>query len=103
MHKKLLSIRDARTRRVVAHASEVHLSDATFHVSLAGRARVIRDKRKNVHAWVRGVISEPCDAIRTKVTYNPYKYSTFVRVDDATPVHQAASIHIKGKHIAAGN
>ncbi len=40
--------------RVVAHATWAHLTDASFVVSQAGRARVLRQGRKNVHAYVVG-------------------------------------------------
>lgn len=40
--------------RVVAHADKVLVRDATFRVSEAGRQRVIRERRKNVHAGVVG-------------------------------------------------
>lgn len=49
-----LSIRDAKTKLVVGHADRVKLTDVTFHVSQAGRERVLRERRKNVHAVVRG-------------------------------------------------
>ena len=40
--------------RVVAHASDVIIKDATFKVSEAGRQRVLREKHKNVYAGVQG-------------------------------------------------
>lgn len=55
-NRKLFSIRmkSGPTHYVVAHASAVLLEDANFHVSERGRQRVLRDKRKNVHATVTG-------------------------------------------------
>lgn len=41
---------------MVAHATEVLLEDAVFLVSEAGRARCLAEGRKNVHAFVRGVL-----------------------------------------------
>lgn len=38
----------------VHHASEVTLEDVRFVVQPSGRARVRREKRKNVHAFVEG-------------------------------------------------
>lgn len=40
--------------RVRYHSSNFILKDPTFHVSKNGRQRVHREKRKNVHAWIRG-------------------------------------------------
>ncbi len=58
-HRKLFSIRAAEGRekgRVIAHAYHVTLWGAEFRVSAAGRERVRREKRKNVHAVVRGTL-----------------------------------------------
>ena len=40
--------------RVIGHASRVNVRDAKFVVSEAGRQRVLREGRKNVHAFVVG-------------------------------------------------
>lgn len=93
LHRKVWSIRDRRTRRVVCHAAGLTLDDVTFVVSAAGNARVRREGRKNVHAFARGTLvsfnGTPDDGA-DEVTYNPYKHTTFVLRDDGTPVHTAA-------------
>jgi hypothetical protein len=70
------------------------LTDVTFHVQPAGRERVRRTGRKNVHAYVKGdydtvminnLTNEELDNGRA-ITYNPYKYDSFVYADDLTPV-----------------
>lgn len=80
--------------RVVAHANTVILTDCTFKVSQAGRKRVLSEKRKNVHAGVIGVL-ECYDqdetvvfntAISMPVTYNPYKFETFVNAVTNEPI-----------------
>lgn len=74
--------------RVVQHSKYVVLSNARGKVSEAGRQRVLRERRKNVHAGIVGEWSEIPFAHQIphrKVTYNPYKYETFVWVDDETP------------------
>jgi hypothetical protein len=62
-----------------------------FKVSEAGRQRVLREKRKNVHAFVEGIIGDPMNlpdpADLQRVSYNPYKAGTFVLRDSGTPVH----------------
>jgi hypothetical protein len=84
----LYSIRDCRTGRVVDRRAEVWLADATFRVSQAGRLRVLREGRKNVHAGVRGRLlacnpgGVACDR---PVRYNPYRVTTFVD-PDGSPV-----------------
>lgn len=75
--------------RVIARRYRILLTSAKFVVNEAGRQRVIRDQRKNVHAFVVGkwCRSPRCSAFGTddtdkrtlglKVLYNPYKMSTF--------------------------
>jgi hypothetical protein len=73
------------------------LKNATFKVSEAGRQRVIRDKAKNVHAFVDGSLVKKwklnslpvstsgsalckCDA-SSRVNYDPYTTPKMVRED----------------------
>jgi hypothetical protein len=84
---------ERQTRRVVRHCSTVVVEQAEFKVSKKGRERVLREKSKNVHAFVCGTVCEdrPIPELDTlvAVTYNPYKYATFVRRDTEEPVHNA--------------
>jgi hypothetical protein len=94
LHRKMWSVRDRKTRRVVAHVDSIVLSDVTFRVSAAGNARVRAEGRKNVHAFARGTVLNvghmllPSDN-SVQVTYNPYRYTTFVEQTTETPVHAA--------------
>tara|TARA_R110000824_G_scaffold92086_6_gene223646 strand:+ start:482 stop:715 length:234 start_codon:yes stop_codon:yes gene_type:complete len=47
----------------------------------------LREKRKNVHAGLSGyyVNSVPVPAISIDVTYNPYKFETFVETEYYQP------------------
>lgn len=74
--------------KVVAHPMNVCLSNCKFVVQPAGRSRVLREKRKNVHAFVRGDVNWPSSYPRTGrvATYNPYKNSSFV-LRSGKPVH----------------
>ena len=72
--------------RVIRHAAVVTLRDVVGKVSEAGRQRVLKEKKKNVHAGIVGTLVStdtipPSDVLRTAmrpITYNPYKYTTFV-------------------------
>lgn len=83
--------------RVVHHASTVEVLDATFKVSEAGRQRVLKEKRKNVHAGIVGTLGyfghEPLEHTQDALvfTYNPYKMSTFCTAD-GTPVHRGRRV-----------
>ena len=60
LHKKCLSVKALEGEskgRVIAHADSVELVNATFKVSQAGRQRVLRERRKNVHAGVVGTMT----------------------------------------------
>ena len=76
--------------KVIMHALSLTLADCTFHVSLAGRKRVLAQKRKNVHAYVQGTLIEPCGGGK-RVTYNPYRAGTFLAGDK--PVSKAKAVH----------
>lgn len=87
LHRDVFSVRGTKTGRVVSHNDHILLRNAKFVVRPSGRARVLKEGRKNVHAFVRGEeCSQSADYIdfskRDKMsrvaTYNPYKYDSFV-------------------------
>ncbi len=70
--------------RVTGHADTLLACNTTTKISESGRQRVIREKRKNVHAGIvatRVVIEPPIPFATTELTdtlsYNPYKGPTF--------------------------
>lgn len=111
LHKQCLSIRPMGGK--VSHANAVVFQDAQFVVSKAGRERVLREKRKNVHAFVRGtptsvyatgvrveLLKEYCESNELRrITYNPYKYETFVYADTEEPVHFVPFAYVIGRSI----
>lgn len=80
--------------RVIGYTDKFTLTDATFSSQKAGRNRVRRTGRKNVHAFIRGTWSDfTLPASLTRVTYNPYTDESFVIADNArTPIHTAPSV-----------
>ena len=107
LHKKVWSVKalqGLQKGRVVAHRNNVMIENAEFRVSEAGRQRVLREKRKNVHAGVVGEwVDSPLQTLESAhhVTYNPYKYNTFVWVNDKTPVHRADVVSMSGREVLA--
>ncbi len=94
-NRKVWSIRDPGTRRVTGWTTSCLLENCTLRVSEAGRQRVLRERRKNVHAYIEGDISlKVNDGERpmARLRYNPYETECFVdkdtgrRVDTATAV-----------------
>ena len=87
LHKDCFSVK--HKGRVTAHFTHAILTGCQFKVSQAGRDRVLREKRKNVHAYVA------CDTVEAfdpqldtgeRVTYNPYAGPTFTVADTGEPV-----------------
>lgn len=94
--------------KVVGYAETMYIKNPQFVVYEAGRQRVLKTKHKNVHA---GIIGEPTNLFDYEprlpttlgedilfarltgepvyVTYNPYKYSTFVDRETKEPVLSA--------------
>jgi hypothetical protein len=90
---------------VKKHLCHFVLHDCVFRVSDKGNERVRGERRKNVHAYIQGreawneeeqrweYIGPDCNYVNdpntVAITYDPYKYKTFVRVDTGKPVHKA--------------
>ena len=87
--------------RVIAHLSEINLRDCTFAVQPAGRERVRREKRKNVHAFVRGTIvadvgmTFPCRSV--EVSYNPYMDEQFREISTNEHIYKADAVCLSNK------
>jgi len=101
LHKKLWSVRALEgpcKGRVIAYGKYVLLADAKGKVSQAGRERVLRENRNNVHAGIVGELAASgAAAVRELnevghrqratfdgITYNPRKYDRFVYTMDTT-------------------
>ena len=94
LHKKIWSVRQSGSS--VEHHTEVCLKDVRYLVQPAGRAKVLKEKRKNVHAFLSGYLvgRVPIPLISFDVIYNPYKYSTFVSADDLDPQEWSEYAHL---------
>lgn len=102
--RPLWSIRNEQTGKIIGHDQKIVLRDATFVVGQAGKERVRDEKRKNVHAGVRGYIVHGEEAkmgFGSPITYNPYKYDTFVELPDEKPVKGAKLVHMVDKKVGA--
>lgn len=82
LHKKgvVYSIKDWKTKLVTGYSSLIYFKDVELKVSQAGRKRVLKERRKNVHAGVKGELinSLPESLPWIKARYNPYETETFV-------------------------
>ena len=95
LNKNCFSVR--HKGRVIAHVPFVELKDITWVVQPGGRARVLRERRKNVHAFARGTwlygkeesAPHPHDHAYKRIFYNPYEYDTLVTLGTKTPVYSS--------------
>jgi hypothetical protein len=99
LHKKTFSVQ--YRGRVMMHADYVKLKDVEFRVREGGKEKVRQEMRKNVHAFVIGDLVDyckfPCENLPPEsndkvITYNPYKYDSFVKRDTEEPVYNANEI-----------
>ena len=99
LHKKCLSVR--KRGLVVDHVNSILLKNARFVVQPAGRKRVLEEKRKNVHAYIKGerVAVASFDGKSERITYNPYKHKSFVSIETGKPVYKKDIVSIDGRHI----
>lgn len=128
LHRDCWSIKSMTSRafygRVLMHADMIEVVSASFKVSENGRRRVLRTKNKNVHAGVVGYLktahvtwtnqkySEAIKFSKTKVedtycstnngkkiSYNPYKNTTFVFNDgkEISPYHEFPCVKLNNQ------
>ena len=79
LHKKKWSVR--QDGKVVQHTNFIQIREPQYVVRQKGKEKVRREKRKNVHAFVRGYVEDRLPVFpsrNTFVTYNPYKNDSFV-------------------------
>lgn len=99
--------------RVVGHCHSLMLQNVRFVVREGGRQRVLREQRKNVHAFVVGHIVESCfgadmnGTFPVHISYNPYKYGYFFYGWDTptragvTRVHGARGVILNERGVTA--
>lgn len=107
VRRRIWSVQSGATGRVIAHCESLWLENPIFYVSDAGRRRVIREGRKNVHAKVCGKLCAPPPSRHLdnyeRVRYNPYETLTFETMDGGQVDKAAwASLEPDGKCYATG-
>ena len=99
LHKHTFSVQ--KNGLVVMHADYIKLENVEFKVRPGGKQKVRQENSKNVHAFVIGDLVDycqyPCDDIPEEptgdvVTYNPYKYDSFVYKETEEPVFSATEV-----------
>ena len=99
LHKKTFSVQ--YKGKIILYADYVKLSNVEFRVREGGKEKVRQEMRKNVHAFVIGDLKDfcvyPCESMPIEtseniITYNPYKYNTFVNKETEEPIYFANEI-----------
>ena len=96
---------------VVSHEDHVVMEGCEFVVRPAGRGKVLRERKKNVHAFVKGYpidaekstadggAREVVEALRlltpVQITYHPYRKGSFYRIDTAADVVSADYVELR--------
>jgi hypothetical protein len=87
--------------KVIMYADYVKLKDVEFRVRQGGKEKVRSEKRKNVHAFVIGELLEyseypskdmPIPSSDKIITYDPYKYDSFVFKNTEEPVYRVQEV-----------
>lgn len=100
LHKHTFSVQQKGL--VVLHLDMVVMNDAEFRVNETGRQRVLKEKRKNVHAFVNGSLSfstEDVDSSYREAAYNPYLYDSFVDKETGQRINKADKVILRDKKI----
>jgi hypothetical protein len=101
LHKHCWSVKDKSTGRVILHTDSVVLENCKFIVREGGRQKVLREQRKNVHAFVEGdMIQELIHSKNLKeVTYNPYKHDSFVEIENKKPIKNSDLVYMINRKV----
>ena len=81
LHKDCFSVRALNGNqkgKVIDRVKSITLKEVTFVVQPAGRKRVLKEKRKNVHAFIRGIPTDEPLSESYEVKYDPYLNENFV-------------------------
>ena len=93
LHKKCWSIK--QNNIVIAHCTNITLYKVTTKVSDAGRAKVLLERKKNVHAFIRGYVYSDIDVVLVdELYYNPYTVSSFVDKVTNKPILTAEYVEL---------
>ena len=96
LHKDCWSIRQDGLVKAHSDGSPISIYSAVMQVNKKGRERVLREKSKNVHAGISGYLRFDEDTVwhgwvdMVEITYNPYKYESFVHVQNKKPRYFAS-------------
>ena len=99
LHRKCWSIKEGN--KPVMHADLLTVVNPSFVVQPGGQARVRREKKKYVHAFIKGELNRRVmpsigntAVTGRRITYNPYKHDTFVWASNGQPVKNCSQVFL---------
>ncbi len=79
--------------KVVGYEDSIAIKNAKFVVQEGGRKRVLKDKQKNVHAFVEGERFKTTRRdLGREISYNPYTTACFHYVDNNSQVNELPAV-----------
>lgn len=100
LHKNTFSLRSKG--KVYDYQDSVLISNAKFVVREGGRQRVLKESKKNVHAFVKGDVictdvlpQEELDKHYIKAYYNPYRCKTFICLSSGSSLFEARLVYLR--------
>ena len=97
--------------RVVASARGVILRDVELLVRESGRQRMVRERKRNVHAYAVGYLAgwlhpddaQPIEPYAGRAAfYDPYRFDSFVDVETLSPVVHESWVQLDDLGMAYG-
>ena len=70
------------------------LQNCTMKISEKSRQKVISERKKNVHAYISGYITDLVSC-ELPLYYNPYQTPTFINYDTKEPILIASFVHFR--------
>ena len=101
IHKKVFSVipmQGPGKGRVAGYTDNIDLTDAVFKVNKSGRDKVLKEKRKNVHAFIVGKMANlNCNKkINGELaSYNPYKFDYFYLRKNNSAINQSEFVSLR--------
>lgn len=106
LHKSVISVKQGGLVR--CHADNVVLHLCKFIVSKAGQKRVRNEKRKNVHAYIEGIVANARETDNllpfewSELYYNPYKTDFWQDRISGKEVESAEWVDVDGQPQGSG-
>ena len=95
---KVFSIKDKKTGLVVAWADRFMIENVICKVREGGRQRVIKDKRKNVHAFLVSNYAGECEmdiSTMNELYYDPFNLDSFINKETGEKVIDVESVYFE--------